>query len=286
MDKLKKELLDIKAEYEKKYGFAIFDITFAKEGKRLLVEGEVLLESQRNYIKKIVKKHFSGQVLNQVKVLSDRREPPVLGYGTCKNDIVDIYSRPLKNFDKASRASLNRNRATQYLKSDPPFRMIAKNDGWILIQLFDNTLGWIRKSEVNDVKNLTVPTYKQAIHYKRLKEVANSYLDTPYLWGGVTHKGIDCSGLVQRILLESSSVLLPKHSESQAELGKKVSIVKANIGDLFFFIEKIKRTNHVGLLLDPKEQLIIHACLKNKKVRIEKLDAILASYRLTDIKRI
>jgi len=286
MNKLEEELKKIKADYEKQYGFAVFNITFSEEGKRLLVEGEALLESQKNYIKKIVKKHFSGQVLNQIKVLSDRSEPPRLGYGTCKNEMVDVYSRPLKNFSKTSASILNRNRASQYLRIDPPFRMFTEHDGWVLVQLVDNTLGWVRRKEVKEVKDLTMPSYKQGIHYKRLKEVANSYIDTPYLWGGVSHKGIDCSGLVQRILLESSSVLLPKNSESQAELGKKISIIKANIGDLFFFVEKSKRTNHVGLLLDPKGKLIIHACLKNKKVKIQSLDKILESYRLTNIKRI
>ena len=219
-------------------------------------------------------------------MLSNRTEKPDLGYGAGKKAITDIYSKPLKNFKELSQRALNRNRATQYLKTDPPLRLLFEHDKWFLVQLFDNTLGWVPKSEIKKVDECTMPNYKQNIHYKRLKEVANSYLGTPYLWGGVSHEGIDCSGLVQRIFLESSSVLLPKHSESQAELGKKVSIVKANIGDLFFFMEKEKRTSHVGLLLDPKEKKIIHACLKNKKVKIEDLDKILESYRLIDIKRI
>ena len=286
MDKLQAELDKIKADYEKQYGFAIFDIKFSEEGKRLLLEGEVLLEGQRNYVKKIVKKHFSGQVLNQVRVLSNRKGKPDLGYGTGKNIITNVYSKPLKNFKELSERALNRNRATQFLKTDPPLRILREHNSWFLVQLVDNTLGWVCKDKVKKVDECTMPTYKHNIHYKRLKEVANSYLDTPYLWGGASHKGIDCSGLMQRIFLESSSVLLPKNSESQAELGKKVSIIKANIGDLFFFMEKEKRTSHVGLLLDPKAKLIIHACLKNKKVKIEALDDILENYRLLDIKRI
>ncbi len=286
MDKLRAELDQIKADYKKKYGHAIFDVQFSEEGKRLLIEGEVLLESQRNYVKKIVKKHFSGQVLNQVRVLSNRKEIPAFGYGIGKGSITDVYSRPIKNADKLSKRALDRYRATQYLKNDPPFRLLAEYEKWFLVQLVDNTLGWIQKKNVKKVAECTMPTYRHNIHYKRLKEVAKSYLGTPYLWGGTSHEGIDCSGLVQRIFLESSSMLLPKHSESQAELGKKVSIMKANIGDLIFFMEKVKRTSHVGLLLDPKEQMVIHACLKNKKVKIENLDAILERYKLIDIKRI
>lgn len=99
-----------------------------------------------------------------------------------------------------------------------------------------------------------------------LIERAKLLLGVPYLWGGRTTFGIDCSGFVQSIF-KLADVKLPRDAYQQKEMGIEVKLTDAVCGDLAFFINEVGRTSHVGLLIDNKH--IIHA---SGKVRIDKLD--------------
>lgn len=96
---------------------------------------------------------------------------------------------------------------------------------------------------------------------------ANMFLETPYLWGGKSHAGIDCSGLVQMVFRSCGHQLM-RDAWQQASMGSRVeSLEKAKSGDLAFFSNDVGRVTHVGILLDTKN--IIHA---HGKVRIDKID--------------
>lgn len=101
---------------------------------------------------------------------------------------------------------------------------------------------------------------------KRIRQVAFKYLNTPYLWGGRSNFGIDCSGLSQSVF-RFLGVGLPRDAHQQAELGKTVSPESARCGDLAFFANEEGRVVHVGLMLDRRE--IIHAA---GKVRLDALE--------------
>jgi hypothetical protein len=99
-----------------------------------------------------------------------------------------------------------------------------------------------------------------------LTEIAEKYMGTPYLWGGRSIYGIDCSGFTQ-IVYRMKGIALPRDAWQQAEGGVKVeSLEETKAGDLAFFAEKDKIT-HVGILSGDGH--IIHA---SGKVRKEKLD--------------
>ncbi len=100
---------------------------------------------------------------------------------------------------------------------------------------------------------------------KKIIENAFYYINTPYLWGGRSIFGIDCSGLVQQVF-RSVGYNLPRDAYQQAEEGKLVDFDAKKQGDLAFFVRDGKII-HVGIVL--KDNKIIHA---RGQVRIDTLD--------------
>lgn len=96
---------------------------------------------------------------------------------------------------------------------------------------------------------------------------ALKYMKTPYLWGGRSPFGIDCSGLVQNVF-RMCGYVLPRDSTKQAEKGQVVNLIsEAKPGDLMFFDNAEGQINHVGILLASNR--IIHA---SGEVRMDKVD--------------
>jgi hypothetical protein len=100
-----------------------------------------------------------------------------------------------------------------------------------------------------------------------LKDFAFKYIDTPYLWGGKTPFGIDCSGFVQMVY-KLGGYQLQRDASQQAKGGTPVAALsEARFGDLAFFRNPEGRITHVGMLLS--DSRIIHA---SGRVRIDRLD--------------
>ena len=98
-------------------------------------------------------------------------------------------------------------------------------------------------------------------------ETAQLYLNSPYLWGGKTAFGIDCSGFTQMVYKLNGYKLLRDSSE-QATQGDSLSFIEeSEPGDLAFFDNEEGFITHVGIIM--KDNHIIHA---SGKVRIDRLD--------------
>jgi len=107
--------------------------------------------------------------------------------------------------------------------------------------------------KTNHIKNSIVKTVKL-------------YLNTPYLWGGRTNYGIDCSGFSQ-IVYKIQNIKINRDASQQALQGNIVRRKDSNKGDLAFFGDSNKKITHVGLLLSINE--VIHAY---GKIRLDKIN--------------
>lgn len=101
-------------------------------------------------------------------------------------------------------------------------------------------------------------------------QLTRKFIGVPYLWGGRTPWGVDCSGFIQMIYL-LGGVQLPRDAYQQAEVGAAVgSLDLAEPGDLAFFDNDDGRITHVGFVLPgPNGVFIVHA---SGHVRLDNLD--------------
>lgn len=112
------------------------------------------------------------------------------------------------------------------------------------------TIGWILKKNVISVNFKT----------KHFLDNFKLYLNTKYLWGGNSPKGLDCSALVQE-LLKFNNIYCPRDSKDQKKFfKKKIAMKNIKKGDLLFW------KGHVAIALNNKK--LVHAFGAKKKVII------------------
>ncbi|MBU2019461.1 MAG: C40 family peptidase [Bacteroidetes bacterium] len=94
-----------------------------------------------------------------------------------------------------------------------------------------------------------------------LSEIVESYLGAPYLWGGKSPFGIDCSGLTQMVF-RFVDINLPRDAFQQFEHGQDIDFEDKTAGDLVFFINSNKHIHHVGILVGGNEIVHAHGCVR------------------------
>ncbi|MEN2436400.1 NlpC/P60 family protein [Weeksellaceae bacterium A-14] len=143
------------------------------------------------------------------------------------------------------------------------------------------------KTEINgnsiDAKLATLEKVNKAVEKSQkdlyndkinsLLEEADSYIGTPYRFGGMTRNGIDCSAFVLSVFGSTLGMQLPRVAAAQAQEGESIDRSELKKGDLVFFSHS-RRISHVGIVHDVKENGevdFIHAAT-SKGVMISSLD--------------
>lgn len=165
-----------------------------------------------------------------------------------------------ENFERLSKEAI-------ILNSDLVEYVTAANNTLLPVTI-GASLSFLNHSDIN-TQNYDFEGLKVTGKKPKPELVATSYLylNAPYLWGGKTPFGIDCSGFTQMVYKLNGYKLL-RDASQQATQGEVLSFIEeSEPGDLAFFDNEEGKIIHVGIMLE--NNYIIHA---SGKVRIDRLD--------------
>jgi len=173
-----------------------------------------------------------------------------------------------KQFQSISEENFNTlSKEAVILNSDLVEYITAPNNTLLPITI-GASLSFLNHSDINtenyDFEGLKVSGMKPK---KEIVTTSFLYLNSPYLWGGKTPFGIDCSGFTQMVYKLNGYKLL-RDASQQSTQGEVLSFIEeSEPGDLAFFDNEEGKIIHVGIILE--NNYIIHA---SGKVRIDRLD--------------
>lgn len=121
-----------------------------------------------------------------------------------------------------------------------------ENTEKIEVTLPDGRKGWLNSKDVNNIEEWA----NQKFDANKILDIAYSMMGVPYLWGGMSTKSLDCSGLA-RVCYFSNGIILMRDASQQALTGKRIEAkdwASCQAGDLLFFGNaKTRKVTHVAI---------------------------------------
>jgi len=138
------------------------------------------------------------------------------------------------------------------------------HEGWLRVRLPDKRSAWIQSSDViSDPKPRSIP---ESI------ELAKRFVGIPYLWGGTSSFGFDCSGFTQ-MLVRARGITMPRDADKQAAWSGVLAVERKDLqpGDLLFFGASPRKIDHTGMYIGDG-QFIQDTTNGHPVVQISRLD--------------
>ena len=148
-----------------------------------------------------------------------------------------------------------------------PLCVLAEKDGWSQVALAEGE-GYVHTLQLEPLTPLSAPDPDAIVRF------ALRFLDTPYVWGGVSAWGLDCSGLVQSVY-RAFGLTLPRDADQQAEYGQEISPNEVRAADLLFF------PGHVAIALD--KDRFVHANAQHMAVSVDSFTADVYGRKLREL---
>tara|TARA_B100000941_G_C28366600_1_gene479840 strand:+ start:172 stop:801 length:630 start_codon:yes stop_codon:yes gene_type:complete len=195
-----------------------------------------------------------------------------------KTLVANLYAKPTFKSELVTQALFNER-----------LEILNIQDNWFKVKQWDDYISWIHKfyisTKTDDLSSSWYHINKEIKNVNDLITYANSFVGTPYLWGGKSSLGFDCSGFVQTVF-KMCGISLPRDASLQFKLKEltKIDYDKIKKGDLIFFADK-SIINHVAIYFGGDK--IIHSSgnvrvenLKNNKDLYKKIYSIMSTERL------
>ena len=156
---------------------------------------------------------------------------------------------------------------------------LGRTGDWLKVGLPDGRQGYVQAELMQDYDD------RLPMAIERVVATARDYLGVPYLWGGTSTKGFDCSGFTQ-IVYRMNNYSLPRDASQQVQLGRPVALEDdfAHLlpGDLLFFGPRPERITHVALYLGGKRY--IHSSGQVHIASLDPADELYNDYRYTTLR--
>lgn len=167
-------------------------------------------------------------------------------------------------------------------------KKLDENDDFVKVEYPDKRTAYISKDQIKNYDNWVDGLN---LNGKNIISTAKSFMGTPYLWGGTSVKGMDCSGFTKTVYF-LNGLVLPRDASQQVLVGELIDTKNGfdNLqpGDLLFFgrkasADKKERVTHVGIYIGNNE--FIHSSGRVKINSLDKNSPIFSEYRFNTFLR-